>query len=176
MSITIRKAEPKDATTLGHIQVTSWRSAFRNIASDEYLDHMVSEEHQVNDWKEIIADPEQVIYIAELNVEPVGYAWAHGEDAESIEWDAELVSMHLIPEYKCQGLGRRLFAATAKQLHEQGCKSIYLWVLEANQPSRKFYEALGGELAGKHQIELGDRKLTEVAYGWKDISRLEIVE
>ena len=175
MTSTIRKAEPKDANALGHIQVTSWRSALRNIASDEYLDHMVSAEHQADDWKENIADPEQVVYIAELNGEPVGYAWAHREDDETIRWDAELISMHILPEYKRQGLGRKLFAVAAKQLREQGCQSMYLWVLEENHPSRKFYEALGGELAGKHQIELGDRELIEVAYGWKDIRQLETV-
>src|SRR5215510_13450045 len=125
MPITIRKAQVNDAPALGHIQVTSWRSAFRNIASDEYLDHMVSEEHQADDWKEIVADPEQVVYVAELNGELVGYAWAHREDDETIPWDAELISMHILPEYKRQGLGRRLFAAAAKQLHEQGCESIY---------------------------------------------------
>jgi len=170
---TIRKAQGKDAAALGHIQVTSWRSAFRDIASDEYLDQMVSEEHQANDWKDIIADAEQVVYVAELDNEPVGYAWAHREDDESLEWDAELISMHILPESKRMGLGRRLFAATARNLREQGCQSVYLWVLEKNQPSRKFYEALGGELAGEHQIELGDRLLMEVAYGWKVIDQLE---
>jgi ribosomal protein S18 acetylase RimI-like enzyme len=176
MTVTIRKAQIKDAPSLGHIQVTSWRSAFRNIASDDYLDHMVSEEHQSDDWKEIIADPEQVVYIAEMNGEPIGYAWAHREDNETILWDAELISMHILPEYKRQGLGRRLFPTITKQLNEQGCSSIYLWVLKENHPSRKFYEALGGQLAGEHQIELGDRELTEVAYGWKDINLLEIIE
>jgi len=174
--ITIRKAELKDAHILGHIQVTSWRSAFRNIVPGEYLDRMVSEENQAADWKEILADPEQVVFCAETDGKTVGYAWAHREDDESIEWDSELISMHLLPEYKRQGIGRRLFAAVAGQLKYQGCKSVYLWVLQENHPSRRFYEALNGELTGKHQIELGGRQLIEVAYGWKDISQLEIFE
>jgi len=172
MPITIRKAELKDADILGHIQVTSWRSAFRNIASDDYLDNMVSAEHQAEDWKEILADVEQVVFVAEMEDKVVGYAWAHREDDESIEWDSELISMHILPEYKRQGIGRRLFASVASQLKEQDCKSAYLWVLEENHPSRKFYEALGGQPAGKHQIELGNSELIEVAYGWKDISQL----
>lgn len=177
MTITIRKAEIQDAPSLGHIQVTSWRSAFRNIASDEYLDHMVSEENQAADWKEILADHEQVVFVAEERDQLVGYAWSHKEDDETIEWDSELISMHILPEYKRQGIGRKLFAASSTQLLiESGCTSIYLWVLEANQPSRKFYEALGGDLTGKHQIELGDRELFEVAYGWKDIRQLEITK
>ena len=176
MTLIIRKAELNDTPDLGYIQVTSWRSAFRNIASDNYLDNMVSEEHQAEDWREILADVDQVVLVAEMEDKLVGYAWAHREDDESIEWDSELISMHILPEYKRQGIGRRLFATAAKQLKEQGCQSVYLWVLEENHPSRKFYEALGGQYAGKHQIELGDRELTEVAYGWEDISQLGIVE
>ena len=176
MTPIIRNAEPKDAPALGHIQVTSWRSAFRHIASDDYLDHMVSEENQAEDWKEILADAEQVVLVAEEENEPIGYAWAHKEDDESVPWDSELISMHFLPEFKRRGIGRKLFAATAGQLKERGCNSIHLWVLEDNYPSRKFYEALGGELAEKHQVELGDRELSEVAYGWKDIDQLEIIE
>lgn len=173
MPLTIRKAQPKDVDVLGHIQVTSWRSAFRNIASDDYLDNMVSEEHQAEDWKEILADAEQIVIVAEMAGKLLGYAWAHREDDASIAWDSELISMHILPEYKRQGVGRRLFASTASHLKEKGCKSVYLWVLKENHPSRKFYEALGGELAGEHQIELGDRQLIEVAYGWQDIRQLE---
>ncbi len=176
MTTAIRNAQPKDAASIAHVQVTSWRSAFRGIASDEYLDHMVSEENQATDWEEILAEPEQMVFVATKESDVIGYAWAHQEDDESIEWDSELISMHILPEYKCQGTGRALFAAAAKQLKEQGYSSIYLWVLEQNRPSRNFYEALGGELSGTHQIELGDRVLTEVAYGWKDIHQLEIVE
>lgn len=173
MNINIRKAQSSDASSLAHIQVTSWRSAFRGIASDEYLDHRVSERHQVEDWKEILTDPEQVVFVAQEGSKVIGYAWAHREEDASIEWDSELISMHILPEHKRRGIGRKLFAAAASQLKEQGCTSLYLWVLEENRPAREFYEALGGQLAGKQQIELGDRELTEVAYGWKDIGKLE---
>jgi GNAT superfamily N-acetyltransferase len=166
-------AKPRDAAALGHIQVTSWRSAFRGIASDDYLDHMVNEEHQAEDWKEILADCDQVVIVAEIDGRPVGYAWAHREEDPEIEWDAELISMHVLPELKRRGIGRNLFTTVAKRLKEQGCKSLYLWVLEENHPARKFYESLGGQAAGKHQIVLGDRELTEVAYGWKDLDPLE---
>jgi ribosomal protein S18 acetylase RimI-like enzyme len=84
--------------------------------------------------------------------------------------------MHILPEHKRQGIGQKLFSAAAKRLKEQGCKSVYLWVLEDNHPARKFYEAHGGQPAGEHQIELGDRELTEVAYGWKHIDQLETIE
>ena len=169
----VRKTQPGDASTLGHIQVTSWRSAFRNIASDEYLDDHVNEENQTNDWKEILADPAQVVLLAEAGDKIVGYVWAHEEIDPAIAWNTELISMHILPEHKRQGIGKKLFRAVALQFGEQGCASLYLWVLEDNHPARKFYEALGGKLAGEHQIRLGDRELTEVVYEWKDIHHLE---
>ena len=63
---TLRTALPTDAPALGHIQVTSWRSAFRGIAPDDYLDHQVSAGNQTEDWKEIIPDAEQIVIVAEV--------------------------------------------------------------------------------------------------------------
>jgi ribosomal protein S18 acetylase RimI-like enzyme len=169
---TIRPARPTDAPALGHIQVTSWRSAFRGIAPDDYLDHQASIENQIEDWREILVDPEQLVFVAENDQKVIGYAWAHREEAPDREWDGELVSMHLLPEFKRQGLGQKLFSAAAVQLQSLGCRSVYLWVLEDNHAARAFYEVLGGKLAGQHQIELGEKPLSELAYGWPNISDL----
>jgi hypothetical protein len=49
---------------------------------------------------------------------------------------------------------------------------MMLWVLKDNESSRRFYEALGGRLLDEQQFELGDTTLTEVGYGWQDISVL----
>jgi hypothetical protein len=46
-----------------------------------------------------------------------------------------------------------------------------VWVLARN-PSRKFYESLGGQLIGEQEIERGGESFTEVAYGWRDLSLL----
>ena len=43
-----------------------------------------------------------------------------------------------------------------------------VWVLGRN-PSRKFYEALGGRLLIEKRIERGGEWYEEVAYGWDDL-------
>jgi hypothetical protein len=48
---------------------------------------------------------------------------------------------------------------------------MLVWVL-ADNPSRSFYEALGGELIGEQNVTIGGVDLREVAYGWPDISCL----
>ena len=157
---------------LASVQVTSWRSAFRGIASDDYLDRQASAENQAEDWKGILADDTQIVFVVETDQGIIGYAWAQREKDPDIAWDAELVSMHLLPDFKRQGIGRKLFSTVATELQRQGFTSVYLWVFEDNRPARAFYESLGGKLAGKQQINLGGKDLIEVTYGWKDISEL----
>ncbi len=46
-----------------------------------------------------------------------------------------------------------------------------VWVL-ADNPFRRFYERLGGKLFCEKEIEIGEQKLLEVAYGWDDLGAL----
>jgi len=48
---------------------------------------------------------------------------------------------------------------------------MLVWVLAEN-PSRAFYDALGGIVVNSKMIEIGGRELQEVAYGWSDIHPL----
>jgi hypothetical protein len=42
----------------------------------------------------------------------------------------------------------------------------------AENPSRRFYQALGSQELGRQDITIGGATLVEVAYGWKDIGVL----
>jgi hypothetical protein len=48
---------------------------------------------------------------------------------------------------------------------------MLVWVL-ADNPSRQFYRALGGQLVSQQKITIEGLDLLEVAYGWPDISYL----
>jgi FR47-like protein len=61
-----------------------------------------------------------------------------------------------------------LVGAVVKRLARAGIDSMLVWVLAAN-PSRRFYEALGGRQVCEKQIEIGGVMLDEIAYGWADV-------
>ena len=44
-----------------------------------------------------------------------------------------------------------------------------VWVLALN-PSKRFYECLGGKAIGQQQIERGGQRFIEVAYGWQSLN------
>jgi hypothetical protein len=46
----------------------------------------------------------------------------------------------------------------------------------AQNPSRQFYEALGGKYLYEKPIEIGGANLIKVAYGWPDIHALAQME
>jgi hypothetical protein len=57
----------------------------------------------------------------------------------------------------------------------RGFKSTGLWVLTANEPARRFYEAMGGR-TGDIRVERRDGYvLDEIAYIWDDLGAFALV-
>src|SRR5262249_38607513 len=86
----------------------------------------------------------------------------------------ELRAIYIIQRHQRQGHGRRLTGAVARQLLLDGFDSMLVWVLAEN-PSRAFYDALGGIVVNSKMIESGGRDLQQVAYGWSDIPPLAVL-
>jgi len=49
---------------------------------------------------------------------------------------------------------------------------MLLWVFDANAPAQTFYEGLGGVVVREQPIDITGQTLTEVAYGWPNLSAL----
>ncbi len=117
-----------------------------------------------------------IFYVAEPPAGSiVGFASGGPRQEESNypEYEGELYTAYLLRQHQRRGLGRRLLGAVARGLLADGKHSMLAWVLAEN-PSRAFYEAVGGKLLGSQKIEIGGATLEEVAYGWDDIRSLAI--
>ena len=96
----------------------------------------------------------------------VGFA-ACGPERESLAaYPGELYAIYLLKEAQGRGLGRAMLETAARHLAEAGHEAWMCWVL-ADNPTRHFYEAMGGVAFQQKDIEIGGRTLVEVAYGWK---------
>lgn len=169
----IRLATVEDSAALARIQVDSYRMAYAGILPPDYLNHF-SYEEQTQDWRDLLGGVmTDVLYIAgNAAGEVVGYAVGRPGPTNLAGYDCELVSLHVRRADQWQGIGRQLVRVTAAWLQAHGCTSLMLWVLKQN-PSRAFYEQLGGRLIGEQTIMLGDDvQAVEVAYGWPEIARV----
>ena len=173
MPLSIRKAQIDDSAHIARVQVDSYRVAYADFFPPEYLAHFTYEE-QTQDWRDLLSsNSDDALYIAEdADGEIVGYALGQPGASAIPPYDSELVALHVCRAYQEQGIGRQLVQAIARQLQQQGCTALMLWVLKPN-PARAFYERLGGQWLGEQTIELGETiTAVEVAYGWPDIGSL----
>ncbi len=177
--IILRPAGPQDADAIAALHAASWRSAYRGILPDAFLDGPVVAERAAR-WRAHFAAPQhgRAVLAAE------GADGLHGFIALTLApqggtidgFDAEIVNLHVDPARKSRGLGRRLIAAGAEALIAAGKHNVFLWVYTANRPAVRFYEAIGGEVGGRPQdtgteaiagIEVPHRR-----YIWRDLSPL----
>ncbi|HEY45911.1 MAG: hypothetical protein AMJ88_03785 [Anaerolineae bacterium SM23_ 63] len=171
--IVIRKALPEDARGIAKVHIDTWRSTYTGIIPNDYLAKL-SYERAENVWRERISthEPLGVIFVAAIpNGRIVGFVTGGAERTGEHSYDGEIYAIYVFKEFQRRGVGRRLTSAICQQLVQEGFHSLIIWVLREN-PSRSFYEGLGGEKVAEQEIEIGGVSLPEVGYGWEDIRQL----
>jgi GNAT superfamily N-acetyltransferase len=171
----VREARQEDAAAIARVHVDSWRTSYRGIVPEAFLASMSYEdfENHWRGWLRGVGDPRWAYRVAELpSGRIVGFASGGPQQGSAYsDYAGELYALYLLREHQRAGIGRRLFGSVARGLAEGGNASLLAWVLARN-PSRRFYEAVGGKLLGSQEIEIGGTRLEEVAYGWPAIERV----
>ena len=162
----IRPAILEDAQAIAHVHVEAWRTAYRGLLPDAFLDGLAAAARQ-DQWQAILTRnaPKAFTFVAELNGEVVGFASGGPERKNDPIFTGELYAIYLLDEFRGRGIGTSLFRTAVEQLLALGMSSVKVWVLRDN-PYRAFYERHGGVLVGEDTIKIGDTNLIEVAYGW----------
>jgi L-amino acid N-acyltransferase YncA len=170
----IKEATAADVPQIARVHVDSWRTTYAGIVPADFLASMTYEDFEAR-WRGWMGNPggHRIFYVAELPPRRiVGFASGGPRREEQYpEYEDELYAAYLLREHQRKGMGRRLLGAVAEGLAAKGRRSMLTWVLAEN-PSRLFYEAVGGKLLGSQEIEIGGVTLEEVAYGWDDTRKL----
>jgi RimJ/RimL family protein N-acetyltransferase len=89
-----------------------------------------------------------------------------GESHDDDKPDAgEVGAIYLLKEYWGMGLGRQLMQFAIDALQNMGYREIFLWALEENARTRRFYEKAGFVFDGtKKNFTIGNKSLVEVRY------------
>lgn len=166
----IRKAVFSDAAGIAKVHVDSWISTYSGIIPTESLDKLTYESRQKL-WEKNILELD--VFVAE-NIEGriIGFSAGRTERITKHKgFDGELSSIYLLKEYQGKGIGKKLLYSVVNKLRSKGINSMLVLVLEDN-PSRYFYEAMGAVMLDTIELEIGEKKLNEIVYGWDEISKL----
>ncbi|CAH0347166.1 GNAT family N-acetyltransferase [Bacillus sp. CECT 9360] len=164
----IRKASVSDAEGIANVHVNSWKTTYKNIISDDYLNSLEIDKRLVF-WKKIIEEGKSIVFVAENDKgEIVGFSSGGEEQTNDPKYMAEVYAIYILEGYQKKGLGKKLIKPVIEELINSRFPNLVIWALEENT-GRKFYESLGGKIVDKKSILISGSALTEVAYGWGDI-------
>src|SRR5512144_870129 len=174
--IRIRRAARRDAAAIARVHVETWQAAYAGLLPDSLLAGM-SDVRQSAWWSRLLADPGEArgVFVAddeERGVVGFGSCGPVRDPPEGLNETevrvGEVYTLYVEPDFQNLGLGRRLLDALFRQLRADGCDTAVLWML-ADNPTRFFYEGLGGRRVGERVDTMAGIDVEELAFAWRDL-------
>jgi len=170
---TIRASRIEDASSIARVHVDSWRTTYKGIVPDTFLADISYKRREQSARQHLSNLNDTYTYVAEDEQgQIVGFISGGSNRDIPSEYTGELYAIYILQEAQGQGIGKKLTQVLIERLVQEHYYSMLVWVL-ADNPSRHFYEALGGQYVATKQIEIGGVMLNEVSYGWHDISVMQ---
>ena len=179
--IAVRRARPSDAPLIGAVHVAAWRSAYPGILPEAYLARLSVVRHVAQYDRQIRSGSGVYVAVATGQDVPEGSAprlvgfttVGRGRDRLPCgsPTDGEIETLYVLDDWRDRGIGRRLIRTGAAHLAAAGSRAAFLWVLSSN-PSRWFYERLGGKAVAHSQTSVAGVSLPQTAFAWDPIERL----
>jgi GNAT superfamily N-acetyltransferase len=174
----IRPATAADVAAISKTYAQSWRTTYQGLAPDVFVNGMTEPAANA-----IFHDSLQstgydyFLHVAETpEGQIVGYADGGRERSHPEEGIGELYGLYLLKDFQRQGIGRKLWGASAQSLVQAGIDRMIVWVLEANT-NHPFYVSLGGVLqTGVKLLNVGGHEIRLVAYSWGNLKKSFIAE
>ena len=139
MSLTIRRAEPKDAAAILDL--------IRRLAVYERLAHEVTASETDLTATLFGPDPKVFCEIAEWQGEVAGFAlWFYNYSTFLGRHGLYLEDLFVREEFRSHGIGKRLLATLAKRCIDENLGRFEWSVLDWNEPAIAFYERQGAKL------------------------------
>lgn len=155
----VRWAAVDDAPDLADVHVASWQTAYAGILPETYLIDL-DREARARWWRRHIEEGAGVLVSGSKRV--VGFCSFGPADDEG--W-GEIFAIYVHPDHWDEGHGHELLEAGEAALREQDHDRVLLWVLEANERARRFYERQGWVVGTPIRVEeIGGVQVTELRY------------
>jgi GNAT superfamily N-acetyltransferase len=157
----VRPARPEDAGEIAHIQLATWRIAYRRMLPRHVLDNL-DEAWLAARWTDAVAAPPSPRHRVLVAVEQaeqsylVGFAASGPADEQALAPEepalpddvAAVTDLLVEPRWGRRGHGSRLLAASVDLWREDGFGSAVAWVYDSDPATRKFLGSAGWEPDG----------------------------
>ncbi|ALI55201.1 GNAT family N-acetyltransferase [Celeribacter marinus] len=162
----IRDAVQSDLPAVAAIHVASWRMAYRELLSDDYLGQPVADDLN-GKWVGMDIPAEDILLVATDDNAVTGFIYVKGG-----KQPAYINNLHVDPTRKRAGIGAALMKAAAQTLIARGHNSAYLTVITDNAAAVDFYRKLGGAFGPKQDELLYGEPVQTYPVHWDDLREL----
>jgi GNAT superfamily N-acetyltransferase len=173
--LVLRPMRADDIEVVAALHVASWRTAYRGIFTDVYLDTVAEVERRTH-WTWRLAPPvaTHTGVMAEQGGVPVGFCYLIAE-ADPVRGTL-LDNLHVVDSARGAGLGRRLLARAAEEIAARHWpRGLHLWVFDANTGARRFYERHGAQVVDRTVYSSADGGANAaLCYAWPDAAVLRL--
>lgn len=165
-NIIIRNIEEKDIPSVVDIQISGWKTAYKGIIDDDFLNSMNRDkkiEQRRKDYQK------EGYIVAEINKEIVGfcrYVDNNTYTPNMPEIDCEIVALYVKPDLKYNGIGTKLFEFAMNEFKNKNRTKMIIWCLKDNEPSKRFYTKMGGIIVKEKVVEMGEKEYFEVGFAY----------
>jgi GNAT superfamily N-acetyltransferase len=173
MTVAIRPATVGDAEAIARVRVDCWRTSYRGMIPDAYLDAMdVAASTAL--WVRVLSAPSTTtsVFVADDDGEVFAFAAGNMLEEPRYALDAELSAAYVRRDRQRMGVGHRLVDAVARAQRAHGAHGLIVWVIAGNKAARAFYEQLGAALLVEQPFEWDGMPLVEAGYGFSDLDAL----
>jgi ribosomal protein S18 acetylase RimI-like enzyme len=165
--ITIRAARPTDAAGIAAIDVETWRTTYAGVLPEGYLVGL-SARRRAAGWTHVILKEPRDVRVAVDATGAVRGFGSCGPSRDDRRFVGEVFTLYVAPDWQNRGIGRRLLVALFSRLVASGRHSAIIFVLR-NNPSRYFYERLGGKEVSRKLLDVAGTTVEGTGYGWRDL-------
>lgn len=161
----IRRGEPADFAAVAELQIASWRDAYQDHLTAEYLGQQIEDDLQGH-WGSMVLGASDIVLVSENDGVIDGFITILDRNPHYVD------NLHVLPTARRSGIGAALMRAGAAALIELGQKSVWLTVITENHRAVQFYEAMGAKRGVEIPQDMFGQPVTAYPMVWDDLPAL----
>lgn len=158
----VRDATTEDVDRIRTVAGESLLASYGHAFDEETLANAAEEWYDAEAIASSLTDDDAVFVVVTDEGEPVGFAESYVARGDVIL--GEIDWLHVLPEYRGEGLGTQLLKHLEGRLVDDGVERVQGRVLAENEAGTTFYEDHGFSLGSERDLELGDETFVERVY------------
>ncbi|MBA2453099.1 MAG: GNAT family N-acetyltransferase [Chloroflexia bacterium] len=159
-AISVKVAAADDLPGIHEVANQTWPATYAGMLPDEDIASFLEANYNLDRLTFIRDSMGDGMLVAVNAGKVIGYVMIT-KDRDGV---AQIWAIYVLPEWQRRGAGRLLWEAAVERGRQLESDELVLWVLDGNEPARRFYERQGAHAAEERDFPVGEGSVREICY------------